>query len=83
MTRGGCGGGRLMTFGATRQGQEIAGILNELGAQLRMGGEKIPQGRILLDETLISQQPRVMAQLAHDFGMGRTKLVEGLQVSHR
>jgi hypothetical protein len=63
-------------------GNEVPGILLESGLESAMCAHIITEGGVLILKALAADEFRIAAECVHDFGMGRTELVESLQVSH-
>jgi hypothetical protein len=63
-------------------GNEVPGVLLESSLESAVRAHIIAKCRVLILKALAVDQFRITAECVHDFRMGRTELVESLQVSH-
>jgi hypothetical protein len=63
-------------------GNEVPGVLLESSLESAVCAQIIVKCRVLILKALAVDEFRIAAEGVHDFRMGRSELVESLQVSH-
>jgi acid phosphatase family membrane protein YuiD len=64
-------------------GNKVPAVLLESGLESAVCAHIIVEGGVLILKALAVNEFRIPAECLHDLRMGRTELVESLQVSHR